>query len=67
MNKNFYKGDHAKGEIELVNKDQSKDIVYQNRFCKLYNDEVIFPSGTHGKFLRLAMAGEGSVAILPIT
>ena len=67
MVKNLYKGDHSKGEVEFVNNDHSKDIVFENKFCKFYNDEVIFPSGSHGRFLRLAMTGNGSVAILPIT
>lgn len=67
MDEKLYKGDHTKGEIELINEDHSKDIVYENKFCKLYNDEVVFPSGAYGRFLRLAMTGRGSVAILPIT
>lgn len=67
MEEKLYKGDHTKGEIELINDDHSKDIVFENRFCKLYNDEVQFPSGAKGRFLRLAMTGKGSVAILPIT
>ena len=67
MDDKLYKGDHTKGEIELINDDSSKDIVYENKFCKLYNDEVRFPSGAYGRFLRLAMTGKGSVAILPVT
>ena len=67
MEDKLYKGDHTKGEVELLKDNQEEDIVYQNRFCKFYNDEVQFPSGAYGKFLRLAMSGKGSVAILPIT
>ena len=63
----LFKGNHKAGEIELIKENQEDDIVYSNKFCKLYNDEVLFPSGVKGKFLRLAMEGKGSVAILPIT
>ena len=57
------KGDYRKGEIELA-----KEVkVYENRFCEFFDDEVIFPSGISGKFLRLSMKGGYSVAILPVT
>ena len=59
----MYKGDHKKGEIEIT-----KEVkVYENRFCEFYDDEVVFPNGKEGKYLRLAMKGKYSVAILPIT
>ena len=67
MESKLYKGNHKNGEVELVKDNQEEDIVYSNKFCKFYNDEVVFPSGAQGKFLRLAMTGKGSVAILPIT
>lgn len=59
----MYKGDHNKGEIELVK--QVK--VYENKFCEFFDDNVIFPSGAKGNFLRLSMRGKYSVAVLPIT
>lgn len=59
----MYKGDSKKGEIELT-----KEVkVFENRFCEFFNDEVLFPSGARGNFLRLAMRGKFSVAVLPIT
>jgi hypothetical protein len=59
----MYKGNHQNGEIEII-----KEVkVYENRFCDFYNDEVLFPSGSSGNFLRLAMKGKYSVAVLPIT
>lgn len=58
------KGDHNSGEIEIVEENK----VYENRFCEFFDDDVIFPSGAKGKFLRLKMKGGGySVAVLPIT
>ncbi len=59
----MYKGDSKKGEIEIT-----KEVkVFENRFCEFFNDEVLFPSGASGNFLRLAMRGEFSVAVLPVT
>ncbi|MBE5738711.1 MAG: NUDIX hydrolase [Clostridiales bacterium] len=59
----MYKGDSKKGEIEIV-----KEVkVFENRFCEFFNDDVLFPSGASGNFLRLAMKGKYSVAVLPIT
>ena len=59
----MYKGDYKKGEIEIV----TEKKVYENKFCELFNDDCIFPSGLFGSYLRLKMKGEYSVAILPIT
>ena len=59
----MYKGKHKQGEIELVK--QVK--VYENKFCEFFDDDVKFPDGGLGKFLRLKMKGNYSVAILPIT
>jgi len=58
----MYKGNHKNGEIEIT-----KELkVYENRFCEFFDDEVVFPSGATGKFLRLSMKGKYSVAVLPI-
>ena len=59
----MYKGDHTKGEVEIIEEDK----VFENRFCEFFNDKVKFPSGANGTFLRLAMRGKYSVAVLPIT
>ncbi len=59
----MYKGDYKKGEIEIV--EECK--VYENKFCEFFNDKVKFPSGVDGNFLRLAMKGKYSVAVLPVT
>ena len=59
----MYKGDHTKGEIEIIKENR----VYENRFCEFFDDKVKFPSGAEGSFLRLAMKGKYSVAVLPIT
>lgn len=59
----MYKGDSSKGEIEIVEENK----VYENRFCEFFDDKVKFPSGADGFYLRLAMKGKYSVAILPIT
>ena len=63
MEKIMYKGDSSKGEIEIVEENK----VYENRFCEFFDDKVKFPSGANGSYLRLAMKGDYSVAILPIT
>lgn len=59
----MYKGDHTKGEIEII----AENKVFENRFCEFFDDKVKFPSGAEGSFLRLAMKGKYSVAVLPIT
>ena len=42
------KGNHKKGEIEII----QEHIVFENEYATLYNDDVIFPSGNQGKYLR---------------
>ena len=59
----MYKGDHKKGEIEIIEENK----VFENRFCEFFDDKVKFPSGATGSFLRLAMRGKYSVAVLPVT
>ena len=59
----MYKGDYTKGEIEIIEENK----VFENRFCEFFDDKVKFPSGVNGSYLRLAMKGKYSVAVLPIT
>ena len=59
----MYKGDSSKGEIEIIEENK----VFENRFCEFFDDKVKFPSGVNGSYLRLAMKGDYSVAVLPIT
>lgn len=42
------RGNHKKGEIEIVR----ENIEFENEYATLYNDDVIFPSGNQGKYLR---------------
>lgn len=44
----MYKGNHKKGEIEIT----QEIIEFENEYATLYNDNVIFPSGNGGKYLR---------------
>lgn len=42
-------------------------LAYANRFAEVFDDEVEFPDGTPGRYLRIANRGEGpGVVILPI-
>ena len=56
------KGDHTLGEIEILQSDQ----VFQNQYMTVYNDQVIFPSGYHGTYLRMESPSPFSVGILPV-
>lgn len=58
----MYKGDSKRGEIEI----KTELKVFENKYCSFYNDEVKFPSGAEGNFIRLEMKGGYSVAILPV-
>lgn len=58
----MYKGDHLKGEIEIINTNN----VFHNTFISVYNDVVIFPSGFKGTYLRIEQPTSASVGILPI-
>ena len=64
----LYKGDAAKGEIELV-----KPVsVFENRWILFYNDEVVFPNGKKGTYNRVSrpkMTPErvGGAAMLALT
>ncbi|MBV5329991.1 MAG: NUDIX hydrolase [Chlorobium sp.] len=44
----MYKGNYKKGEIEIA----QENIEFENEYATLYNDDVIFPSGNQGKYLR---------------
>ncbi|RKE20151.1 NUDIX hydrolase [Streptomyces sp. TLI_171] len=42
-------------------------LAYRNRFVDVYDDEVSFPSGTDGRYLRIRHRDEGlGVVILPV-
>jgi ADP-ribose pyrophosphatase len=55
-------GDVGKGEIELL----APHVVFSNRFGTLYNDEVAFPGGTTGTYLRWLWSAPCGVVILPV-
>lgn len=55
----MYKGDHKKGEIEIV----QEKLVYQNDFAIFYDDEVRFPAGEKGHYIRLAWKAQYGVGI----
>lgn len=57
-----YKGDHLKGEIEILEAVE----VFQNEYVEIYNDRVIFPSGNPGHYIRIISSEPNSVAILPL-
>lgn len=61
----MYKGDHTKGEIELVISSEKTNtlasdelkplgLVYSDNFIKVHRDPVLFPDGNSGSYLRLA-------------
>ncbi|MFF4342729.1 NUDIX hydrolase [Kitasatospora sp. NPDC001540] len=42
-------------------------LAYRNRFVDVYDDEVAFPDGTDGRYLRIRHRGEGlGVVVLPV-
>jgi len=59
----YYKGDHNKGEIEIIEPVR----VFTNEFLEVYNDKVIFPSGYEGTYIRVEYPNDLSVAVLPVT
>lgn len=59
----LYKGDHTKGEIELL----EEQVIFQNRFVTHYNDRVRFPGGTEGFYLRSRWNCSYGVCVVPIT
>ena len=58
-----FKGNHKNGEIEIVEPNK----IFTNKYADIFNDEVIFPSGTRGTYLRIDNKPNQSVAVLPIT
>lgn len=42
-------------------------LEFENSFLKLFNDEVLFPSGVEGRYVRAAWRSPHSVAVLPVT
>ncbi|MBY6185152.1 NUDIX hydrolase [Marinobacter hydrocarbonoclasticus] len=57
----MYKGNHKRGEIEI----ESERVVFENEYATLYNDDVIFPSGMKGKYLRFSWNAPYGVMIFP--
>ncbi|MFD0564238.1 NUDIX domain-containing protein [Kitasatospora saccharophila] len=42
-------------------------LAYRNRFVDVYDDEVTFPNGADGRYLRIRHRGEGlGVVVLPV-
>ena len=41
--------------------------VYENRFLRLYDDEVTFPSGDPGHYVRIKWNFPYSVGIVPVS
>lgn len=57
-----YKGNHLAGEIEIY-----KEVkIFENDYVTHFNDEVIFPGGTKGKYLRTEWKAPYGVMIAPI-
>lgn len=61
--KKTYLGDHKKGEIEI----KKENLIFENKYAKLFNDDVIFPSGANGKYLRFQWTQKYGVIIFPKT
>lgn len=49
-------------EIEII----KEILVFKNEYVNVFNDEVTFPSGTQGTYLRITFNCPFSVAVLPI-
>lgn len=60
---NTYLGDHKKGEIEII----KENLIFKNEYCEFYNDDVVFPSGIKGKYLRFKWSQDYGVMIFPKT
>jgi 8-oxo-dGTP pyrophosphatase MutT (NUDIX family) len=43
-----------------------ESLVYENRFAKLFDNQVTFPGGAQGRYLKLQWSEPYGVAILPI-
>lgn len=60
--KNLYLGNHKKGEIEIIEEVE----VFRNEFVTHYNDKVIFPNGTKGRYLRSVWNAPYGVMVIAI-
>lgn len=60
--KNQYKGNSKKGEIEIT----KEKLIYENQYGILYDDDVFFPTGVSGKYIRFLWKAPYTVAVLPI-
>lgn len=58
-----YIGDHRRGEIEIVESHR----IFENKYASIFNDDVIFPGGHKGTYLRFCQQNGSAVAVLPIT
>ncbi|MCI0486063.1 MAG: NUDIX hydrolase [Blastocatellia bacterium] len=57
-----YLGDASKGELQII-----REVpVYENQYGALYDDEVLFPSGASGRYIRYEWAAPYSIGILPV-
>ncbi|MBE6552601.1 MAG: NUDIX hydrolase [Ruminococcaceae bacterium] len=56
-------GDRTKGEIEII----KQNIIFSNDFMEISNDDVVFPSGNSGTYIRVNSTSNKSVAVLPVT
>lgn len=59
----MYNGDHKKGEIEIIR----SVSVFSNRYINIFNDDVMFPGGNEGTYIRISNPTPRSVAVLPVT
>lgn len=59
----FSFGDYTKGEIEIIEPKK----IFSNKYIEIFNDDVKFPSGNQGTYIRINSTSDKSVAVLPIT
>ena len=63
MKDELYTGNHINGEIEII----SSEVLLKNEFITVSNDNVVFPGGNKGTYLRVGTESNKSVAVLPVT
>lgn len=56
-------GNSKKGEIEII----KPNLVFSNQYIQIYNDNVKFPAGNLGTYIRISNSSDKSVAIFPVT
>lgn len=63
--KRIYPGDATKGEIQILRDD---NLVFENKFIRVYNDSVRFPSGLEAEFVRLTYLKDviDGVIVVPV-